>query len=72
MVVCVVQCFPHVFHNVLMHFSSENNMNPSINVICVKKHEPFYPTKFEMMGHAPSIVGTHVDNCYWWRGNYRD
>jgi hypothetical protein len=32
-------------------------MNPSINVICVKKHEPFYPTKFEMkvLTYTPSV-----------------
>jgi hypothetical protein len=23
------------------------------------------------MDHAPGIVGTHVDKCYWWRGNHR-
>ena len=22
------------------------------------------------MEHAPGLVGTHVDNCYWWRANY--
>jgi hypothetical protein len=36
-IICVVQCFPHIFHIVSMHFSYGNNTNPSINVICVKR-----------------------------------
>ena len=32
--------FPHVFHNVSMHFECGNNTYPFINVICVKKTNP--------------------------------
>jgi hypothetical protein len=36
-VISVMQCFPHIFHIVSMHFSCWNNTNPSMNMICVKK-----------------------------------
>jgi hypothetical protein len=56
-VIHVVQCFPHIFYIISVHFSCENNMNPSFNA----KHESLYYTKFEM-GGLPSY---HTQaNCF--------
>jgi hypothetical protein len=43
----VVQCFLRIFHIISMQFSCGNNMNPFINIICIKQTQtlPFYQVR---------------------------
>jgi hypothetical protein len=55
--------------------SRENKVEAAIPVL-----DPYKNThscnherrKIGSMGYALGIVGIHVDNSYWWRGNYGD
>ena len=57
----------HKFSTLFQCISCRIDTNPSINMICIKKHEPFYPYQvrcYVCCIHVDPSKCCHVDLCY--------
>jgi hypothetical protein len=58
--------FSHDNYFISIHFSWRNNTNSFVNIICVKKHEPFYSIKFEMLFRNSPSIKKIIDIFFEW------